>query len=265
MTQEADQQQLPEGAPEGEQVGEQEVQTEVVDQGEPAPEQSSDADFLAGFNEANGVEPEPEPEQPKIAGYTEDEVRALLEKAAKADKLEQSLSKAFGSLGSLKQRVDDLSSRPTGVSIKGDFKRLAQEYPEMAEALQEDLREAFAAQDQPAQAPQQNPELQQMTLDMVTLFHPKWKETIASQEWESWKQSLPPEKVSEIMASRSPATAVQYLNEFADHQKQVSQQKQNRQSRLEAAVTPRGRQQTTPELTESDAFVKAFNATIRGG
>ena len=77
-------------------------------------EQSDDAAFQDGFETArSGGEPEPEPEPQKlIAGFTEEQVKELLQKAGEVDRLKDRESKVFGTLGALRQAVDALRERP---------------------------------------------------------------------------------------------------------------------------------------------------------
>ena len=124
--------------------------SEAVEQAAAPEATADDAAFQEGFDAArSGGELPPEPEPPKlIAGFTEDQVKELLQKAAEVDQLKARESKMFGTLGSLKQAIDAVRNQPQApqggpVRISGALKRLSAEFPEMAALLSEDLNEAL--------------------------------------------------------------------------------------------------------------------------
>lgn len=248
------------------------------DQGTATPGSDADAAFEAGFAAVNSGEPEPEPEPARIAGYTEEELRALLDKASKVDKLEASASKleasaskAFGTLGALRQAVDALKSQPrqSGAALQGKLTRLAAEYPEMAEMLADDLREALTGATAPAADVQQivSEQLQDTSrkyeAKLLSVMHPDWKSIPASQAFEQWKGTLSPEELHIVHDSWDALAISEVLTRFKAWKGQTQKTQQQRQSRLAAAVTPKGARQAQPAMSDSDAFVAGFNA-VRG-
>lgn len=254
------------------------VNAEVVQEAAPS-ESSEDAAFQAGFDTArNGGEPEPEPEPPKlIAGYTEEEIKALLQKAGEVDRLKERESKVFGSLGALRQAVDALKVQPSqqaAAPVNIALKRLSQEYPEMAESLMEDLRESLSggvagqsfdpvAVDRIVSRKLEDTS-KSYEMKLLSVMHPDWKAIPASPEFEQWKGTLSPDELQVVNDSWDAIAVGDTLTKFKAWKTQTSQAKQNRQSRLEAAATPtRGARTPTPSLTEHDAFVAGWKS-VRG-
>lgn len=251
------------------------VGQEAQEQQGAAPSQD-DAAFQEGFDTArNGGEPEPEPEPPKlIAGYTEDEVREAFEKAREVDKLKEQQSKIFGAMGSMKQSMTALQARQQGPSapVNVNLKRLSQEYPEMAQSLMEDLRESLGS----GGGGGVNPEVvermvsdrmesfgKSTELKLLSVMHPDWRAIPSTPEFVQWKGTLAPDELQVVEDSWDSASVGEALGRFKAWKSRASQTKQQRQSRLEAAVTPRGTRQATPSMTDNDAFLSGFKS-VRG-
>lgn len=243
-------------------------------------ETSDDAAFQAGFDTArSGGEPEPEPEPPKlIAGFTEDQVKELLQKASEVDRLKERESKVFGSIGALRQAVDQLRNQPqskaAAAPVNIALKRMSQEYPEMAESLMEDLKESLAGGvGGQAFDPRVVDEIVNQRLDhtskgyemkLLSVMHPDWRTIPASQEFAQWKGTLAPDELQIVNDSWDAIAVGDTLTKFKAWKAQTSQAKAQRQSRLEAAATPtRGARTPTPSMTENDAFVAGFKS-VRG-
>lgn len=249
-----------------------EVEQETQEVGTEAPGSDADA-FEAGFAAVNSgeSEPAPEPEPARIAGYTEEELRALLDKTSEVDRLKASESKLFGSLGALRQAVDALKSQPrqSGAALQGKLTRLAAEYPEMAELLADDLREALTGAPTPSADVHQvvSEQLQatsrQYESKLLSVMHPDWKSIPASAEFAQWKGTLTPDELHVVNDSWDALAIGEVLTRFKNWKGQTQKTQQQRQSRLAAAVTPKGARQAQPAMSDSDAFVAGFNA-VRG-
>lgn len=249
---------------------------EVFEQ-EAAPSQD-DAAFQQGFDAAQGAEPEPEPEPTKMFGkYTEDEAIALLDRISEVDKLKEREAKVFGTLGSLKQQLDQLRSQPSQVSaarIDTTLRRVSAEYPEMAEALREDLAEALQGGqgfDSSAMERSFNEQLEKVEKKneqkLLSVMHPDWRKIPASQEFAQWKGTLSPDELQVVDDSWDAISVGESLSRFKawkTHTTQAAQAKQQRQNRLEAAVTPKGGSKPTPSQTDSDAFLAGFKSVRNG-
>lgn len=234
-------------------------------------EDSADAAFEMGFDAArHGAEPEPEPEPPKlIAGYTEDELRERLAKADEVDRLREQQSKLFGKMGAFQQSLEAVkSARPQQANIA--LTRLAQEYPELAQTLADDLRESLvggSAADAQAVEKIVSEKLEGVgktyETKLLSVMHPDWRSIPSMPEFAQWKGTLSPDELRVVDDSWDALSVGEALSKFKSWKAQTIQAKQQRQSRLEAAVTPRGTRQPTPSLTEQDAFEAGFKS-VRG-
>ena len=267
----------------------QEAQTvEAAPQDAPdAPEQqdvAAESAFAAGFtgHEAEAAQPEPPKEDepaPQTVTLTAEELADLKAKAAEIDKLKERESRIYGTLGSLKQSIDQLRNQPrpsaTAVQLtKEKFAKLSTMFPEMAELLAEDLNGVLAgAGASPVDAAQfeqtidaklnerlqqsQQVMQQQFEAKVLTVMHPDWRQTVASQEFEKWKQSLPEETRTQLEGSWDAEFIGSKLTEFKDWKSKAVQGQQAKQRRLEAAITPKGGAQA-PVPTVEDAFIQGF-------
>lgn len=278
MTTEALQEQTPTTPEVQEPSVEQSTASEAVEQVVSPQAQADDDAFQAGFDTArSGGEPQPEPEPPKlIAGFTEDQVKDLLAKAAEVDKLKEREAKVFGTLGSLKQSIDAIRSQPQApqgsqaVKLNGALKRLSAEFPEMAAMLSEDLNEALqgsggapGGMDSQALNDRLEHAGKTMELKMLSMAHRNWQRDVMTPEFEQWKGTLPPDELQIVKDSWDAVAVSAALDKFKEWKSAATQAKQSRQSRLEAAITPRGNKQPTPVMSEDDAFLAGFKS-VRG-
>jgi len=248
---------------------EQSTDSEAVEQVASPQEQSDDDVFQQGFNAARGIEPA-EPEPPKlIAGFTEDQVKELLAKAAEVDKLKERESKLFGTLGSLRQSIESVRSQaqaPQGgqVRMSGALKRMSAEYPEMAALLSEDLNEALQGSahaggvDQGALDAMLDKSSRAMEVKLLTMAHRNWEKDVQTPEFAQWKGTLAPDELQIVNDSWDAVSVSAALDKFKEWRGAASQTKQVRQNRLEAAITPRGSRQPAPSMSDEDAFVAGF-------
>lgn len=234
----------------------------------------ADAAFEAGF--ADVREPTEEAEPPRLfAGYTEDELKPLLEKLKEVDKLKEREAKVFGTLGSLKQSVDALRSQPqqpkATAPVKLDaskFKRLNSEFPEIASMLTEDLSEALqvgSGFDQDAVSRVVRSEIERTgkvyETKLLSVTHPDWRQIAQSQEFQQWTGTLPPDELQVVRDSWDAEAVGKHLSAFKAWQAKATQNKQHRQNRLESGITPtKGIAKTTPVSTEQDAFLAGFRS-----
>ena len=257
--------------------------TEVEQQTAEAPPQADDAAFLAGFkgvvegteeshegSEEPEAEPEPEPEPERlIAGYTETQLRDMLAKISEVDRLKEREAKVFGTLGSLKQSLDSMrTQQPTATVISKDkFKRLAAEFPEMAEMLAEDLSGLALPQQQAGFDPSQfeavlSERLEQVQRTQETkllgMVHKDWRTVVQEPEFQTWKGSLAPE-AQEVLNNGWDAELIsEGLTAFKEWKTKATQTKVSKQARLETAVAPRSSARAAPVQTAEDAFYQGF-------
>jgi uncharacterized protein (UPF0335 family) len=255
-----------------------EVQQEQIAPAEPTAEQEAapqdDAAFLEGFDSAQGTEATPVPEVAKLFGrYTEAEVLALLDKVSEVDKLKEREAKVFGTLGSYKQQLDQLRNQPRQEVQKFDAKldRMTAEYPEMAEALREDLLGLQGSSfDSDAVERIVNERLEAAgkvnETKLLSVMHPDWRTIPSSNEFTQWKGTLSPEElqiVDDSWDALSVGNSLSTFKAWKSKATQAAQAKQVRQNRLEAAVTPKGGQKPPPAQTENDAFLAGWKS-VRG-
>jgi len=254
-------------------AGEQPELVEEVAVEEAAPQ--DDAAFEAGFAAANGdevippAEPEPEPEPPKMFGYTEDQFKALFEKAQEVDRLKEREAKIFGTLGSLKQAIEARREQPTATAkfTKESLKRLYAEYPEMAEMLSQDLSEISIPQsafDPTAVESIVSKQVDQVgktyETKLLTVMHPDWRNVVQTPEFDGWKETLAP-KDREVLENGWDAISIgERITAFKEWKSKAAQKTVSNQRRLEAAVTPRTTARSAPVMTEDDAFLQGFNS-----
>lgn len=269
----------------------QEAETvEVAPQDAPVAEEQQDvaaeAAFAAGFtgHEAEAAQPEPpkqeEPEpEPQTVSLTADELADLKAKAAEIDKLKEREQRIYGTLGSLKQSIDQLRSQPrpsaTAVQVtKEKFAKLSTMFPEMAELLAEDLNGVLAGAGaspvDPSQFEQaldtklnerlyqsQQAMQQQFEAKVLSVMHPDWRQTVATPEFEKWKQALPEQTRVQLDNSWDAEFIGSKLTEFKDWKSKATQGQAQKRSRLEAAITPKG-SPNAPVKTVDDAFLEGF-------
>lgn len=243
---------------------------EQSEEQEAAPEQ--DAAFLEGFDSAQGVEAAPVPEVAKLFGkYTEAEVLALLEKVGEVDKLKEREAKVFGTLGSYKQQLDQLRSQPAAKKFDAKLDRMSAEYPEMAEALREDLVGLQGSSFDPEAVERIVTERLEAAskvneTKLLSVMHPDWKTIPSSNEFTQWRGTLSPQElqiVDESWDALSVGNSLSTFKAWKSQATQAAQAKQSRQNRLEAAVTPKGGQKPPPAQTENDAFLAGWKS-VRG-
>lgn len=293
------------------------------------------ADFEAGFSAVVGGEAqEPkvvEKEQPKepeaaadvqketvaeaekpsglpLSAFDEEAIKTLLAKSAKVDELEmaltrqaQELRRAYGKIGELNSHLRQLMKAPTKRGIKQaelKFARLEEEYPELAQALKEDLAQVLgAAQEEVEQKEepqevkaeefgdgmsqsQDSPQILEEVLrqrefqlrveyekKLLASRHPDWEQIAQTPDFRIWLASQPPEIQQVAMTSYS----VEELSGVFDLYKQARQlleakvrQGATKQKRLETAVPVSSSSTAAPPVSdELDDFLAGFNAVMK--
>ena len=249
------------------------VETEqVVEQAAP----SDDAAFLAGFNgvttgeEEAQPEPEPEPEaepEPvRIAGYTEDELKALLAKVSEVDRLKEREAKIWGTIGSMKQSQE---SRGSSKITKESFKRTAAEFPEMAEMLAEDLSQLSMPSGFDSSSVERiieqriGEERRANQVTILSVIHPDWQRVVQEPEFQTWKASLPPEKQDVLDNGWDALSIGEGLSTFKEWKSKTTQAAESKRKRLEQAIAPKTASRVAPVQTAEDAFMAGFKS-VRG-
>lgn len=225
-------------------------------------------------------EEEPKPQEQEetppelFAGLTREQ---LMESLAKAAKAEEETRKAFGKIGELQRTIQGLQQSGNGQAVeitKEDFEDLAEDYPDLAEKIARGLNgklKVGAAAQAPAFDPSEfdsrieaaKQELEQKyEMKLLGLQHPDWKDVASSNDFQVWKGTQPQEVQLELDNSWDAAFLSNALTQFKGWRDQSKQIKQERSSRLEAAVTPQGAP-AKAGLNEDDAFQAGWKA-VRG-
>lgn len=251
---------------------EQEVQT---------PEEAAQA-FAAGFDDDEdkqtpppaaesqppAVEPpkeEPAAEPPKYAQITEDQFNELLTKVGQIDEGRRQIDTLSGHLGGMKQVVEGLKQQRKSLSA-GQLKRVAAEFPELAEALQSDLSELAGGSgvdtaeiDKRVESVVESrvaAKAVEFETKILRFYHRDWDKVVVSQDFLTWKGQLPEAERTKLDNSNDGEYIADKLTEFkaakaakdkADAEAAAkAKSSDKRQQRLEAAVPPRGSGGHTP-------------------
>jgi hypothetical protein len=245
-----------------------------------------------------------------LAGLTEDQLKDLLARVPEVERrLEAQMQKVTGKLGEFNRTLQSLqqmqtSGRPseqaTARKIAGDMlKRTRQTYPDLADAIANDLNEIFSmpeagkpsgqhdtqAQSAPAAAGPTPEQIAQYTqariadavghvtrqqeLKLLSMRHPDFQQVAASADFKLWAESLPAEDRAQVFSSEDALYVAEKLDAFKAFREQAAAQanakKTTAQKRLAQAVAPTSGNpgHTAPIQTEEDAFLAGF-AGARG-
>lgn len=268
-------------------------------------QQNEQAAFEAGYSQASGEEQPPVVEAPVESEVVEEVAEEVVEETADEDEIaglpvskvreyladvaemkrqlaesEQHRDRLYGSLGSLKQQLQELASKPQQAGTGGikltaaTFKRLSGEYPELANLLAEDLSETVF-DNGGAQAPAFDPaQLEPMLTQrdavlaermgrqyeerLLSLAHPDWKDTAVSPDFKLWKDMLRPELKQRLESTWDAHEIAQGLQAFKEWNTQRQAKTVNKKQRLEKAIQPSGVPATSDTATEYDAFLQGF-------
>lgn len=188
-----------------------------------------------------------------IAGLTEDQIRAAVEKANELDKLREAFGKdtqkITGKLGNLEQRLNAMAgTRKAKITVE-QLKRTNEFYPEFAKELAEDLAELdfsntaesginveeLEAKHQEALRKAKEEIASDFEVKLISLKHPDWQEKRKSPEWGKFLATKTDEEKEHIRYAHD-IEVVKVLDDF-DAWKDKSSTKTNR---LDRAITPRG-------------------------
>lgn len=233
-------------------------------------------------------------EQHQFAGMSTDQLRALLAKASEVDNLKEELvdtrNRIHGRFGEVTSKLNELLKQqqtvtPAGAKFTAEkFKRLSQEYPEIAEAMASDLSETFAI-GSTASAADLDTKLNQVVNFMRSEYEERlaahdrdsetrrmdkyrktWREDLSTPDFALFKSQLPPEERQSFEASWDADEihgVFKKYDEWKDRSVKKITDAQAQQAaktkRLEQAIQPRG-QSTDHSPSDADAFEAGFNA-----
>lgn len=243
-----------------------------------------------------------------LSAFDEEAIKTLLAKSAKVDELEmalarqaQELRRAYGKIGELNSHLRQLMKAPTKRGIKQaelKFARLEEEYPELAQALKEDLAQVLGAaqeeveqkgEPQEAKAEesgdgmsqsQDSPLIPEEVLrqrefqlrveyekKLLASRHPDWEQIARTPDFRIWLASQPPE-IQKIAMSSYSADEVSAVFDLYKQARQVLEAKARqgvtKQKRLESAVPVSSSSTSAPPVSdELDDFLAGFNAVMK--
>lgn len=235
----------------------------------PAPESASPA------AETPKEEPAAEQPAPKYAQITEDQFNDLMAKVGQIDEGRRQIDTLSGHLGGMKQVVEGLKHQRKSLSA-GQLKRVAAEFPELAEALQGDLSELAGQGVDQAEIDKRvesvvEARVSQKAVEFETkllrFYHRDWDKVVVSDDFNAWKAALPPDERTRLDTSNDGEYIADKLTEFkeakaakdkaAAEAAAKAKSSSNRQQRLEAAVPPRGTGGHTPSKSGASSDFQA--------
>ena len=255
----------------------------------PTDEQVVEQAFDEGVNQSLGLKDEGiaenQAEQPApalIAGMTEDELKALLDKAKLVDQLQgeftQFRDKAFGTIGNLKQQLGELSqSRAGQAQVSADsFKALTDYFGDdsLAQALAQDLSGISIGGGQPVDIDAVlNERVSQIQIEfekkLLSFSHPDWQDIAATDEsgaftnpeFVTWVNSLKPEAKQVVLDSYDAVSLSRALSSFKDWRSKKAESAAQKEHRLQDAIQPGGRSGPATKSSE-DYFSQGLKKVI---
>lgn len=224
-----------------------------------------------------------------IPGYTDKQLRALLSKAPEVEtKMANEIRKLHGKIGEISGLIKQIqTAKPTyeGRKITASaLKKISADYPDLAEALAEDLTSVYAPEKPPepkglSQEQQEarfNERLEQAKSklqsefqeELLTVRHKDWRKIVPPgapqhDEFKSWWYSLPEEKRRQYDSPKAEITA-EALDEFKAISEKKKKVKETKDKRLEAAITPKGDGAPTKStIPDEDALERGFRKVRR--
>lgn len=225
--------------------------------------------------EAPAAEPTPAPE-PEIeyAQLTKAEYEQLRSRAALVEEIkaaqEKSFGTAFGKIGGIERRLQEIASAPSVEIDQADIDALKDDFPPLAAALQKvkSLRAIPTGGIDPSRLDelvQQRiaPALDRINVTveqtvekrLLTRQHPDWQTVVATPEFAAFTQTLPATEQQQLANSWDSDFIGGVLTRF----KTAKPAKQTT-SRFDAAVAPRGTGGTKSNVQSEE---EAFEATLK--
>lgn len=237
----------------------------------PEPEQQEQKPEQAEKPAESAEEPKEEPQ--RFAGFTEDELKNLLARAAKVDELEAGLRKAHGKIGELNGRLQEVVKAPAPAqqpkSEQVDLSHVEEDYPDIAAWVREQVgqKEPVKEEVQP-QAQQPEPQQQGASAELIQLalmdhLHKGWREKVQSQEFALWLAASGDDVRGAYQSAATAEALGGVVSSYDAWQAKKGQRSQSGNQRLEQAMTPQGsagKPKTAP--TPEDAFQAGFKSVF---
>lgn len=228
--------------------------------------------------EEEAAQPAPSP----VPALTPEEIADLRAAASRVSELDSNLRKANGRIGALndllhqQQAKKEAEGKPAALT-NVEMKRLKEEYPELADAISNDISEMLSVF-KPAEAQQDPDAIKNVVKDLVeqermalrqealSHRHPDWQDLrdTPTPEYQAWMASLSNDERTKYMESESPYYVADQLDKFKVWRDKAAQAKQKSKERIEDAVTPTGSRNSRSSTTSEEeamrmAFAKALS------
>lgn len=213
-----------------------------------------------------------------MAGLTENEIKTALAKANELDGLKESFGsetqKIYGKFGEIQRALKQLSENKGSAKLgKGSLAKLSEQYPELAELLEEDLGQASLGGASPFDSTELESRFtaqvdkrvagitQDLNIKLLKLKHPDYQEKEQTPDYKNWLATLEPKVKADLLKSDDGLYISSKFDEF-DKWRNRGAKKTNR---LDRAITPTG---SPPEpkqktLSSNEAFEAGRKATQR--
>lgn len=232
------------------------------------------ADNVEPTQEAPATEAEqPQSEPQRIAGFTEDELRNLLARAAKVDELEAGLRKAHGKIGELNGKLQEVSKAPARQpEPEIDISHVEEDYPDIAAWVRSQLgqkgEQVEPEQEMQQQAHQQVQQQSGVSPEMIELalmdrLHKGWREKVQTSEFATWLAANGDDMVNKYQTAATADELGEIIKSYDSWNQSKGQRRTSASQRLEQAMTPSGspgKPKVAPSL--EDAFVAGFKSVF---
>lgn len=240
------------------------------------------------------VDPPPPP-TPEYVQITKEQFAKLEAAAAKTETFESQLNKAFGTIGGMKEIVEQLRSKtPEGVTVEipaDAFKEMEDEFPDVAKhmrsALEKTLKGVRGTGDSKAIV---DPEvvgkivadgIKQREMETLEDTYPDWKEIVGAVDsadkadpnnpFRKWLGAQPADYQKKINETHSASVLARAIDRFKDATKtppppppppkDPAPKAAARKERIAAAVQPKGDGNAPPPTkTDDDSFEEGFRS-----
>lgn len=222
-------------------------------------------------------------EEARFAGMTESEIRSLFERASKLGAIEDQLSKAHGKIGELNRTLQQLATnqqRPAHTASANpdtgadeadvDTSEIDDLFPEFSPAVERKARkiaQEVLQQHQQQSFSQQQPAVdptvinQTVALAVMDATRPKWRETVASGEFQRWLELQPEDFRETYNTTWDTSVFSQVIDKYEAARRAATERTTKSKTRLEAAMTPDSRSsRVSHAATEMDAMQAGFDA-----
>lgn len=241
----------------------------------PEVKESTEQQAEPGAPEPEAQDPAPDApnDEPRFAGFTEAEIKSLLERSTRVDSIEDQLRKAHGKIGELNGTLQELKahqSKPTPSAPAVDPEQMTEfetNFPEFV-AIADARAQRIAEQIMATQAPQGDPqpdikvELQkEVQLGIMDAMYEDWRETVNTQDFKLWLTTQTPEVQHTYDVTWNARELGNIVTKFKDWQQTATDRASKSKQRLEGALLPDNKNsRVTHAPTAQDEFLAGFNS-----